>query len=640
MGQDLIENGLSPRVDHYSFTFKGEPISHAPYLFQFFLYYLVDGFGLENGFVLYKTIGITALLITALIWLWQIRAPVGLIAVYLVMLIALIQLRTMVRPDLLSNSLIILVLILMYRAKNEYSARTMLPVVVLMVFWSNYHTPILGYVLLFGFFVDSAVVYYQNRVKKEAWVNWFAWGGIIAATGFANPNLSHAVINSINFDHRWKALIQEYVPSVFYASKPIVYVLVAVAILLIALLVRKRRVGLLIVVVILSYNSLLLSRMVAVTGIIFISLFTMLVSELDYTAWIGRQTPKIRHSISIILVSVAGILILDIATVARAYDRSRDSAMAKYPYEVVDYIKSNNLNGRIINEYGSGGFLLYHLAPDSEIYIDGRTNILYPIEHLIQYRKIRVDPKLFRQEVARYDVGYAILDTNSEAYELVHSAGILNLEFAGRRFSLFSEKGGGFETLQLLAARPACWKSISHAEFNREYSLAKRTFPEKFGLMPFLRLVNAYSEAEDPISFLESLESIGRLPAWSLRFAGYQSLELNQYDMAFKYFIALDEKNPRDFMAGSWALLQDNKHNLAESNLHTSTRVKWNNLQLSDIVAMHNLLGQLAQSGGLEKIPDSFVDNLENQLSHYQISDKDKKLHIGLFCGNIEPASM
>jgi hypothetical protein len=55
---------------------------------------------------------------------------------------------------------------------------------------------------------------------------------------------------------------------------------------------------------------------------------------------------------------------------------------------------------------------------------------------------------------------------------------------------------------------------------------------------------------------------------------------------------------------------------------------------------MHNLLGQLAQSGGLEKIPDSFVDNLENQLSHYQISDKDKKLHIGLFCGNIEPASM
>lgn len=46
-----------------------------------------------------------------------------------------------------------------------------------------------------------------------------------------------------------------------------------------------------------------------------------------------------------------------------------------YPVNAVEFIKKENLKGNMFNEYGYGGYLLYHLYPERKVFFDGRTDV-------------------------------------------------------------------------------------------------------------------------------------------------------------------------------------------------------------------------------------------------------------------------
>ena len=71
MGRDLLEHGLSPFRDHYSFTFNNAEVRSPPWLFQSFLYLCVYLFGEHGGFIAVKLIAIFALVGCMLAWLKQ-----------------------------------------------------------------------------------------------------------------------------------------------------------------------------------------------------------------------------------------------------------------------------------------------------------------------------------------------------------------------------------------------------------------------------------------------------------------------------------------------------------------------------------------------------------------------------------------
>jgi len=57
------------------------------------------------------------------------------------------------------------------------------------------------------------------------------------------------------------------------------------------------------------------------------------------------------------------------------------------PVGSVKFLRENGMNGRILNEYDWGGYIRYML-PDSRIYIDGRSDTVYPeafIEEWIRF---------------------------------------------------------------------------------------------------------------------------------------------------------------------------------------------------------------------------------------------------------------
>jgi hypothetical protein len=82
-GQNLLGSGLSPRIDHYSYTYEGQPIGSLPYLFQVLLAFFVSFFGDPEGFQLIRFFAFMLLLAALYGFYREVKAPWQIIAVTL-----------------------------------------------------------------------------------------------------------------------------------------------------------------------------------------------------------------------------------------------------------------------------------------------------------------------------------------------------------------------------------------------------------------------------------------------------------------------------------------------------------------------------------------------------------------------------
>ena len=110
MGQDWVEHGLSPWQDHYSFTYPGAEIKSPPVLFQVAIYQVTKWLGLDFGLKLFLFASTLLILLAAAAWLRHIKAPVLIYCLVLPTLVALLQMRATVRPELVSYAFSILAL--------------------------------------------------------------------------------------------------------------------------------------------------------------------------------------------------------------------------------------------------------------------------------------------------------------------------------------------------------------------------------------------------------------------------------------------------------------------------------------------------------------------------------------------------
>ena len=94
-------------------------------------------------------------------------------------------------------------------------------------------------------------------------------------------------------------------------------------------------------------------------------------------------------------------------------------APAHYPERGVGFVKELEaplrIEGPMLNEFGYGGYLIFHLWPEYPVYIDGRTDLVYPPEHVQAYGEALSDPKAFAREAERYDVQWVFLDNAPHA---------------------------------------------------------------------------------------------------------------------------------------------------------------------------------------------------------------------------------
>ena len=632
-GLDWLDHGLSLWQDHYSFTFNGEEISSPPYIFQVSLGWLVNRFGLEPGFQIYRFVNFLFLFGLFVAFLRRLRVPALVYCLVLPMVVVLFQLRTLTRPELVSYSFIVLAMMLYYRTRNQLSAAGVLPMIGLILLWSNYHSPIFGYIIFFGYFVDIALKQLRNGASVRIWLQWLGWGIAIVAVGFLTPGFQHSLMGVLSFAPEWKELIAEYQSAlVVYGQVAVFYALIAITLITLVLLLWKRQFGLLIVCVILTYNSALMARLVAPSGLIILCAFAWMMSDVNLKNLL-RSLPALPRNVigGIALV----IFVLSLGTGvnrARGFMEENKSSAIRYPSDVVDYMIDHDISGRIFNAYEAGGYLIYRLSPDSQVYIDGRTSILYSFAHYKRFLDASKSPDVLHSEIEKFDINLALMANSLHHFSLLNDSNTLGLDFVGAKFSLFRKNQPNFPLLGTLITQPACWSEDLSAALEAEQARANSILPDYSTLLPFMDSVMEYTHAGDKTAYLDSLDEWDKWTDSKRRFMGYQALSHGLYLMAFKLLGGFDYWMFKDFLAGALAKVHLGEWKTAEQLLNRATRINWIYMNYYDLVILHGLLEHIRQNASLELFDDAYVDRLAVQVAAPGDSDSSSIPDIRSFC--------
>jgi len=637
MGQDWVEHGLSPWQDHYSFTYPGAEIQSPPVLFDVAIYQATKWFGLESGLKLFLFACTLLILFAAAAWLRHVKAPVLIYCLVLPTLVALLQMRATVRPELVSYAFSILALYLYVRAESGLTMRNMLPIAVLMLLWTNYHSSIFGYVLFFGLFLDMGIRQIAEKSPPSQWFKWLAWGGVIVGAGFLNPSFAHPLISMLAFPEEWKSLIQEYQSPLVYANVPSVYALALMAILTFVLLLRQHRFGLLIVAAVLCFYALSMARIVVPAGIVMLCIFALVMSATDLkSALLARRRRQQRVLGTLALLVFLVPLLNDVIT-ARVFIRQNFTTMWGYfPKQMVDYMQASGKRGRILNEYELGGYLLDRLAPDSSVYIDGRTEILYPVQHYTHFKTVMQNAASLKSELEKYDIDYAVLKNTAEQARIVYQAGLMQLDYADVRYFLYSRDNAQYPIAGLLWGQPYCWKPDFTKKVADERLKAVMNLSPASPLTPFLDFIWSYTQAANGAEFLAQVDPTHLWVDSSKRFAGYQALKHGMYDLAKQSFSNVTDKEPKDYLAQALAALKGGHPAEAENTLDRAMHMRWGSLEFSDIVLLEAVLREIQHASPLTVFEPGYVDGLTSQVGHYSLSASGKSLGADSFCFKIE----
>jgi hypothetical protein len=632
MGQDWVESGLSPWEDHLSYTFSGSKINLPSFVFDRGLYMLVDWLGLETGFKTYKFTSMLLVLIMTVVWLYRNKSPVLVYCLVLPLLVASLQFRATVRPELISYSLLILSLLLYERARSGVTVRNMLPIVALMLLWSNYHSSVFGFIVFFGLFIDLGLKQFVGNVPASKWVQWLAWGILIGAVGFLNPSLSHHAWEILFFPEEWKTLTQEYQSPIMYMNVPALYPLILVAGFTLLMLIRQRQVGYSIVCAIFLSQAFFMARIVGPAGVLTLCLFAYCLSRMELKTLITGRSLFRRRSLASLSFLLFGVTLFSVVENARAFVFQNWGLIGYFPAELTSYMKDNGRKGRIYNDLEIGGYLGYHLYPENRVYIDGRTLILYTLDFYKHYLVTQKSADALKAEFEHYDVQHAAIRNTAHKSRMIHETGMMTLDFADVRYFLYSRGETNFPVTGMLWGRPYCWGEDKAEIIGGEQTIARFLLPPLSPLFPFLSIMTDYTAAEDKDAYLVENSKPDEWTDPVKRFAAYRALDDDLNDLAVELFESVSVKEPKDYLGGALAHLHAGRPAETEKLIDEAMRINWDTLEFSDVMLLHGLLVETNEVKPLELFEPDYIEVLAGQVADFSLPAAGTRVSVAEFC--------
>jgi hypothetical protein len=640
-GMDWLFNGLSPWQDHYSFTFFGEPIKSQAWMFQALVGWLVSQFGVETGLEILRITCFAAVFGLVFLFLKMLKSPALVYLLVLPVLVLLLQYRPVARPEIISYSLIVVSVMLYYRARLQMSVSTMWPIVLLVWAWSNYHSAIFAYVIFFGLFVDTAVRYLRERVAIGWWLQWLGWGLSLLAVGTLKPGFGIPVLGLLvsspdSFSPEWKDLILEYtslgtrLAGTNFIFALGIYATGLLAAVTIALAFASRYFGMAVVCILLIYFAIDMSRLVTPNGVAILCFFAWMIKRANSTKLV-QYLPS--WSMALILVAALGgfgLSMYSVVLLARQFMADNRTFTTGFPIDVTDYMIENGISGRIFNEHEHGGYLIYRLAPDSKVYIDGRTNILYPPEHARHFVDAKFDPGVLAREIEKYDIDLALLNNSKRTFTVAYDTNVLKLDYVGFEHSLFRKDDPNFPVLGMLLARPACWNVDYLPDVLTERDRALQILPQRSLAIEYFKLLVHYATAADQAAFLAEAEGVDQWNDQMLRFAGYRALERGLDDKAWELFARLRGPEFADFLAVAVSRAAQGDWGAAESVLDNLTSKKWAKVKQFELGILYRLLDQIRRNAGLQLFDEAYLEGLAGQFP--DTPDSDVMPSVDSFC--------
>lgn len=614
MGQDLIEQGISPRVDHYSFTFPEQPILSVPYFFQVVLSLFVSGFGSPEGFQLLKIFSFSLFMLAIYFYYREIRAPWQIIFITLPYIFVFLLFRfNHIRPEIFDNVLVVIALTLYLRASKSFSHRNLAFIAVLQLFWVNYHAPILGYVIFFGLFLDKSIDMLKKREDAPSLLRWASWGFVIFIIGFVNPDLSHQLFSVLRFSNEWAVLTELTPTNELSPNSPFFYVFWLVSGYIAISLVMQRQYGFALVCAIFAFQSWQAINVISISGVVVICLLAFTLSNVNFAEFFKTIKPNIKILITVLGVVAAASGVFQ--SVTKAMDVNEKNNDDDFPRDVASYLKKNHpQGGNIFNRLRDGGFLIYHLSPEFKVYIDGRTNVLYPVEFLTDYATLYSSENFesIADEIEHYNIEFAIYPIEMGWFPLTDNLHALSAEYVSKKFILLSSRQNNFPLSARVMYFPMCWQQPNQQALSVEYARGKEILPADSVLLPVLEILVGLANSANPYQFFNSIDMQQVPSLYQRRLLGYAALELRSYQQASAFFQSIGKKDTLDLLMLAHASTQTRNFRHAEELLLIALSDEWallNEWQLSSheqAIAV-TLLENLKT---LKPLPDGFEARL------------------------------
>lgn len=415
-GLTVFSEGRLPTTDSFSHTQYGAPWVAKEWLSQLLLAATFSVAGWSGVTLLAACM----LAFTALLLCWylmqDLRPPVAAGITLCVMLLA--APTFFARPHVIALPLLVIWTAVLFKAVRAERPPPFW-LLALLVLWANLHAGFtLAFVIVFFAFLD---IFIRHRLRDRRLIfRWLLFAALCPLATLMTPYGASPLLATLNvaIDNTAVPFISEWQPLSFREDRlHVLFVMVIIFALLVTSFKANLSRG--------ALSTLLLYMFLSYKRFIYAFAFPVpLVLSGDLAAtyprlgsarWVQSEWGSGEHWIArriVPIIAVSGVALL---VSALAYGRSSTVEPPRriaVP-EALEFVRQNQIEGRVFNSYGFGGVLIFNEIPT---FVDGRTDQLFIGDFFRDLSASRTPTgfNAFKTILENYDVDWALLTRDDQ----------------------------------------------------------------------------------------------------------------------------------------------------------------------------------------------------------------------------------
>ena len=455
-GEYIVSHMALPSGDPFSYTFQGKPWVLSAWLFEAVLYGVFTLLGTTGIKLLTATLGTVS---TYIVY----RAANRLLGVSTLALALAITYFTMLvggfvpRPQLVTYVLLAVFVHLLVAFKYFADDRRLWLIPPLLVLWVNMHGAYLIGIVLLGLFCTCEWLIYLAGPVNPAHRRRLLKLSLIAAGGALATVINPAGVGGwlfplqvMNMDFA-NSVVAEWQSPNFRDLDGKLYLVLAFGFFL-ASIYRQTKPDLteIALPVFFLFAGFVSVRHIPLTMLILVPFVAVALRDGPVQRFYGRltgsgkQLGKAEYVLNWVLLCVIGMTFYLLNPTQQANAQVRLNALM--PVKAVEFVKSHGITGRMLNEYAQGGYLIYHLYPQQQVFIDGRADI-YGDKFLKEFINIRQGEPGWDKAFDKYAIDYLIVRRDAPIRERLLSRDDFKMVYDDAAHSVLVRKLPRFEQL-------------------------------------------------------------------------------------------------------------------------------------------------------------------------------------------------
>jgi hypothetical protein len=456
-GEYIVAHAALPAGDVFSFTRAGQPWVLHEWLFEVLLYGV---FAASGAFGVQVLTAALCSAVLALAFATARRLGGSLQSAWLPVAVAALAMSGAVapRPQLLTYLCFAITLSALLGFKYAGAIRPLFALPLVMAVWVNAHAAYaVGILLMFLFGACEWLAWFAQPVRdpqqKRRLLRLAQASALVVLASLANPGLFERWLYPLQVvGMSVNELIQEWQSPDFHQFGAKAF-LALVLLYLVACIYAVRRPGLTELALPLFFTVLgcISARHVPLAALV-LAPFTALALSRGPLAAIGaavRASRPMRWYLArrgaggelgtnealLNWLVAAVVVFFQFTHLAGARADAGRTVPAMLPTGAADYVQAHGIGGRMFNRYGDGGYLIYRLAPQARVVVDGRADV-YGDRFLEDYVHVYAGGADWQARFERLAVDFAVLPLDAPIRQLLLAQGRFHEVYRDRHFSV------------------------------------------------------------------------------------------------------------------------------------------------------------------------------------------------------------